>query len=218
MAWTVRRAAAKLRNRPRLGQAGPLTGQQYSIRREYAASAAASMQKTPPTAKVPQLQRVTRKYKSQVPQPQRFTRSTSGTHRGVSRMPPGHGRQNTGRGSTSGGRGNSQERRRRNEQPGAAVKQSQRVTRFTREHYRGGRRAKRRQVGFNSGTFPVSKRASVIARPDVSRSRAQRRSQAAGSGNFPACRAGRNLLRPRTGALRTCRVRWYPSGLYLFFR
>jgi len=28
-------AGAKLRSRPRLGQSGPLTGQQYSIRREY---------------------------------------------------------------------------------------------------------------------------------------------------------------------------------------
>ena len=29
-------AGAKLRSRPRLGQSGPLTGQQYSIRRQYA--------------------------------------------------------------------------------------------------------------------------------------------------------------------------------------
>ena len=209
---------ANLRSRPRLGQSGPLTGQQYSIRREYAAHAEPRKQKTAQTAKVPQLQRFTRKYTSQVPQPQMVTRSTSGTHRGVSRMPPGHGRQDTGRGSTGGGRGKSQERRRRNEQPGAAVKQSQRVTRFTREHYQGGRRATRQQVGFISGTFPISRRASVIAKANISRPRAQRRSQTVGSGNIPASWACRNLLRPRTGALRTSRVRWYPSGLYLFFR
>ncbi len=29
-------AGAKLRSRPRLGQSGPLTGQQYSIHRQYA--------------------------------------------------------------------------------------------------------------------------------------------------------------------------------------
>lgn len=32
-------AGAKLRSRPRLGQSGPLTGAQYSIRKEYAANA-----------------------------------------------------------------------------------------------------------------------------------------------------------------------------------
>jgi hypothetical protein len=87
----------------RMTNDGNVTGQQYSIRTEYVASATAIMQKTPPTAKVPQLQRVTTQYKSQVPQPQRFVRSTSGPHRGLSRVPPGYGHWGTGRGGRSQG-------------------------------------------------------------------------------------------------------------------
>jgi hypothetical protein len=79
---------AKLRNRPRLGQSGPLTGQQYSIRRLYATNADARIQQPGATAKVPKLQRLTKKYKSQVPQPQRLTRSTPDTRRSMSGAPP----------------------------------------------------------------------------------------------------------------------------------
>ena len=89
--------ATKLQCRPRLGPSGSLTGQQYSIRKEYGANPAARTQRKQPTAKVPHLQRVTRKYKSQVPQPQRFARSTSGTHGGFAGVPPAQhrrGRQN----------------------------------------------------------------------------------------------------------------------------
>ena len=81
-----------------------LTGQQYSIRRQYAANADVRLRQPEGTAKVPQLQRVTEKYKSQVPQPQRLTRSTPGLRRGMSGTPPGHSRRNTGRGSRSEGR------------------------------------------------------------------------------------------------------------------
>jgi hypothetical protein len=132
-------AGAKLRSRPRLGQSGPLTGQQYSIRQEYAAHAEPRKQKTAQTAKVPQWQGVTQKYRSQLPQPQRFTQSTPVTRRGASGMPPGHSRRDTGRGSRHGGRRRNTGFRQRNDRPGAAVRQSQRVTRFTRERYRGGR-------------------------------------------------------------------------------
>ena len=45
--------------------------------------------------------------------------------------------------------------------------------------------------------------------PECARPRAQRRPQAVGSWKFPACRAGRRLLRPRTGALRPSRLRWW---------
>ena len=122
-------AGAKFRSRPRLAQSGPLTGQQYSIRLEYAANAAARMQKTQPTAKVPQLQKVTRKYKSQVPQPQRFVRSTSGLHRGLSRVPPGHHHRGTGRVSQQERRRRNGERSRQKVRAASEVRQAHRVTR-----------------------------------------------------------------------------------------
>jgi hypothetical protein len=147
---------AKLRSRPRLGQSGPLTGHQYSIRKEYAAHSDSRKQKTAQTAKVPQLQRLTRRYTSQVLQPQNVTQSTSGTHRGVSGVLPDHHRRHTGRGSGNGRTRKKEERRRHSEQPRAGVMQSLRATRLTREHSRGGRWAKRRQVGFTSGAFSVS--------------------------------------------------------------
>jgi hypothetical protein len=53
-------AAARRRSRPRLGQSGPLTGQQYSVRKQYATNAAAKAQNTEIRAKVPGPQRVTR--------------------------------------------------------------------------------------------------------------------------------------------------------------
>src|ERR1039458_7637166 len=56
---------AKLRSRSRMRQLGPLTGQQYSIRKEYAANPAARMQKAPATSKMLQPQRVARKYRSE---------------------------------------------------------------------------------------------------------------------------------------------------------
>ena len=160
-------AGAKLRSQPRLGQSGPLTGQQYSIRSEFGANPNSRLQQPEGTAKVPQLQRVTRKYKSQVPQPQRFMRPTPDPRRGMSGTLPGHSRRSTGRGSRDIGSRKNSELRRRNVQPRAAVRQPQRVARFTQQHYRGGRWAKPRQVGFNSGTFAVSKRARVLTRPNI---------------------------------------------------
>jgi hypothetical protein len=81
-------AVAKLRSRPRLGQSGPLTGQQFSIRKEYATNADARIQQPGATAKVPKLQRLTKQYKSQALQPQRLSRSTPGTRRSMSGAPP----------------------------------------------------------------------------------------------------------------------------------
>jgi hypothetical protein len=79
---------AKLRSRPRLGQSGTLTGQQFSIRKEYATNADARIQQLGATAEVPKLQRLTEKHKSQVLQPQKLTRSTPGTRRSMSGAPP----------------------------------------------------------------------------------------------------------------------------------
>jgi len=162
-------AGAKLRSHPRLNQSGPLTGQQYSIRREYAANAHASKQKTEAATKVPQLQRVTRKYKSQVPLPQRFTRSTPGLRRSLSGTAPGQGQRNTGRAGKKEGRRMNEECRRQEAKTAAEVGQPQKVTRSGGRHHRNITRAGRWQAATNSGVSPVLRRASVLARPNLSR-------------------------------------------------
>ena len=160
---------AKLRSRPRMRQSGPLTGQQYSIRKEYAANPAARMRKAPATSKMLQPQRVRRKYKSQVPQPQRFARSTPGTRRGVSGMPPGHRRRYTGRASKNEGSRRNEAGTRQREKTALQVRQSQTTTRSTGERYRSTTWVGLRQSASNSGTFPVSGRASVRPRPNIFR-------------------------------------------------
>jgi hypothetical protein len=119
-------AGAKLRSRRRLGQSGPLTGQQYSIRREYAAQAAESAQSAQKSIKALRTQGI--------------LRSTSDTHRSTSVTTPGHHRQGTGRGRKD--KGNppsemplrrtgttSEAGRRQREEAGAEVAQIQRLTR-----------------------------------------------------------------------------------------
>ena len=104
-------AGARRRSRPRLGQSGPLTGQQYSVRREYAANARGKVQNTEIPAKVPK--------------PQRVTRPTWGLHQGSAGVPPKQRR----RGWRATGRGL---------KPAAApqVPQPHRVTRSTWQRYR----------------------------------------------------------------------------------
>jgi len=68
-------AGAKLRSRPRLGQWGPLTGQQYLVRKEYARPK--SQSKVTKTKSVPQ-----------TPQPQKVTQSTWEPRRGASGVAP----------------------------------------------------------------------------------------------------------------------------------
>ena len=148
-------AGAKLRSRPRLAQSGPLTGQQYSIRREYATNAGARAQSAEKTAKVLQTQG--------------FLRSTSGTHRGISKVPPGHSRRDTGRASRKEGRRKNGQCRRRKVRAASEVRQAQRVTRSRWAHYRNTTRAVRWRAAHNPGTFPGSRRASVRASRNISR-------------------------------------------------
>jgi len=68
-------AGARRPSRPRLGQAGPLTGQQYLVRKQYATNAATKVQNT--------------KFPAKVPKPQRVTRPTWGTHRDIAGALPG---------------------------------------------------------------------------------------------------------------------------------
>ena len=84
-AWIA--AGARRRSRPRLGQSGPLTGQQYSVRREYAANARGKVQNTEIPAKVLK--------------PQMVMRPTWGLRRGSAGLLPEQrrsGRRVTGRG------------------------------------------------------------------------------------------------------------------------
>ena len=63
-------AGVKLGCRPRLGTSGRLTGQQYLVHMELAGKAAGKAKKATRRTQVPQLQRVTKKFASEVPQPQ----------------------------------------------------------------------------------------------------------------------------------------------------
>ena len=184
-------AGAKLRSRSRLGQSGPLTGQQYSIHRDYAATADANTRKKRVATQVPQLQRVARKYTSQVPKPQRITQPTSGTRRGISRVAPRYGQRCRGSGSGMERRLKSRERRYRKEQVGVEMIHSQPLTRFSRQRDRVGRWLKPRRVGFGVGRFRVPGRVSVFANPSTCRPLpgyvAQRRAKLAGLRRaFPA--------------------------------
>ena len=79
-------AGAKLRSRPRMGQSGPLTGQQYSIRRQYALQKAHG--KGVKTALAPQVHQI------------KALKPTSWElRRGVSRVAPDRRRPGTGRAS-----------------------------------------------------------------------------------------------------------------------
>ena len=93
-------AGAKLRTRPRLGQSGPLTGQQYSIRREYAAKAWEGGRPRRPKLKE-SIQTAQKAQKGL--QTQGISRSTSDPHRGITGVPPGQRRWDVRRGSKSGG-------------------------------------------------------------------------------------------------------------------
>ena len=75
-------AGANRQSRPRLGQSGPLTGQQYLVRNAYAKNAAAKVQST----KIP----------AQVPRPQKVTRPTWEHYRSGSGVVPVQRRRGTG--------------------------------------------------------------------------------------------------------------------------
>jgi hypothetical protein len=106
-------AGAKRQSRPRLGQSGSLTGQQYSVHKANAKNATAKGQNTGIPA--------------QVTQPQRLTRPTWGLHRGGAGVPPGQRERGWGvTGRRQGARGASE------------LHEQQRVTRATGERYRNG--------------------------------------------------------------------------------
>ena len=165
-----RAEGAKRRSRPRLDQSGRLTGQQYFVGKECAAKAGGGKRKvTMMIAKVPQSQRLTQGTHLQVPQPQRVTRGTWGPHRGSSGITPGNSRRDTGRGSKNKGRRKNEAGRRQRKKTALKMRQNQTTARSTGERYRSTIWVGPRQSASNSGTFPVSGRASVRARPNISR-------------------------------------------------
>ena len=87
-------AGAKLQSRPRLGQSGPLTGQQYSIRREYAAKAWEGERPREPKLKE-SIQTAQKAQKGL--QTKGISLSTSDPRRGSSGVPPGQRRGDTRR-------------------------------------------------------------------------------------------------------------------------
>jgi len=108
-------AGAKVQSRPRLDQSGLLTGQQYWVRKDYARQKAQS--------KATKL-----KFASQVPQPQRLTRSTSGPHRGITVVSPEQRRLKAGPASEVRAGWTCVERRVKKVEPSSEVLQNQRVT------------------------------------------------------------------------------------------
>jgi hypothetical protein len=156
-------AGAKFRSRPRLAQSGPLTGQQYSIRVEYATNARARAESAVKAAKALQTLGL--------------LVSTSGTHRSISRVPPDQGHRDTGRGSKKEGRRKNGECNRRKAGAASEARQAQRVTRSRWGRYRNTTRAVRWHAARSPGTFPVSGRASVRASPNSSRPRASQGSR-----------------------------------------
>jgi hypothetical protein len=125
---------AKLKCRPRLGLSGYLTGQQYSIRKELAAQAAARARKAKDTTQVPQLQRLKRIDVSQVGQPQGSTRSTSGPHRGRTTSTPERHKHNPWRAGENQGRSSQKEGARKPEETASQVQQNQTFTLSTWAH------------------------------------------------------------------------------------
>ena len=111
-------AGAKVRSRPRLGQSGPLTGQQYCIHEESAQAKARAKTQDARTA-------------PQVAQPQMVTRSTSDQHHSASVVPPGQHRLDTQRARKVRGGSQNVECRRKKERLPSQVLKNQRVTRRT---------------------------------------------------------------------------------------
>jgi len=112
-------AGAKVRSRLRLGQSGPLTGQQYWVRKD------AAQENEPIKSKRAEIA-------SQVLQPQRVTRSTSGTHRGITVVPQEQRRLKEGPARKVRGGKQSVEPRTTRIAPSSEVLQNKRVTETVR--------------------------------------------------------------------------------------
>jgi len=141
-------AGAKLRSRPRLGQSGPLTGQQYSVQRDCAAKAAQKAMDAQSAMKALQT-------KGTLP-------STPGTRRDITGPPPGHHRLTTGRAGEDGGIKANGGGRKQQAVAGSGLRRRRRITLVSWPRRRGATWAMRRHAAANRGIFPVSRRARMI--------------------------------------------------------
>jgi hypothetical protein len=129
-------AGAKFRTRPRLAQSGRLTGQQYSIRREYAANAAARAQSAETITKALRTKGI--------------LLSTSDIHRSITGVSPGTVRRDTGRpGKRARSRKNG-ERRQHKARVASEARKPRSVTRFRWVHCRDSTWTLRRQAAHNA--------------------------------------------------------------------
>ena len=159
-------AGAKRRSRPRLGQSGALTGQQYSVGKECAAYAREEACKVTMTrAKVPRPQGLAKALLSQVPKHQRVARGTWEPHRGIARVSPGHRQRDKGHGRKDEGRRKNVECRRRRRETALRVRQDRTNTLSAGERYRSVARTKPQPTAANARNSPsVGGRASWPAR------------------------------------------------------
>ncbi len=138
-------AGAKLQSRPRLGQSGPLTGQQYWVHKDAAPAK-------------PAVKRKDAEFTSEPPQSQRLTRTSSDPHRTVTGPLPE--RPRSGRRVARGIK-----------QPPHALHhaRNRRLTGIGGRQYRRIARLTRPRARHRAGTLRVSRRPSVSARPDFRR-------------------------------------------------
>jgi hypothetical protein len=140
-------AGAKLHSRARLAQSGSLTGQQYSIRREYATKAKAAALSAEKCAKGLQTQAI--------------SRSTSDPHRGSTRVPPEQYRRPTGRDRRNEGSHKSPGSKGLKARPTSKVVKPHKLTRPAGLRFRNPPRPARLQVASILVRFPRSRRASA---------------------------------------------------------
>ena len=135
-------AGAKRRSRPRLGQWGWLTGQQYWVCKECGANAEGRRQNAERPAKGLQTQRI--------------SQPTWEPHRHTTVTPPGQRRRDTGRASGNEGRRKNEECRRRRVRAAARIRRDQTITRARWSPCHSATQASRWQIAPNSPTRPVS--------------------------------------------------------------
>ena len=148
-------AGAKVQSRPRLGQSGPLTGQQYWIRRDYARQNVQS--------KVTKLQNAL-----QTPQPQALAKSTWGIHRGITGVSPEQRQTNKGAAGNREGRRMKDEGRNRKARAGLGVLHTRKLSGIKRGQGRRLAKVPPSRLVRRQGASRVSGRASVLASPNLS--------------------------------------------------
>jgi hypothetical protein len=120
-------AGTKRRCRPRLGDSGPHTGLQYWVHTKLKGKPDLKGKKAPGRTQVLHSQRVTKKYKSQVSQPQAHPRTTWEPPRIHTGMTPGQRRQHAGQGRKGEGGRTHAEGRRQTVVTSAEVPQNRRL-------------------------------------------------------------------------------------------